>query len=289
MKRFVAITACVALLGGCVTDGQLTKENLGTGLGAVVGGLAGSTFGSGSGRIVAVVAGAAVGAFVGNRIGAMLDEQDRAAVDAKAKEALLSQPDNAPVNWTSERSGATATIIPENTRTESRKVNVVRDAKVAPAGQLDLIGARYRAKTNANIRLAPSQDADKVQTLPTGAPIWAVGKVAGKPWIMVAQKGKSVGYISADLIEPEPKVAAVPASTKTSTQIQASAAYDLDADAAPIRAPADLDALAAGETKDVVEANVTCRDLKTTATAKGETSTTKQTACRSPDGSWELG
>jgi len=55
-----------------------------------------------------------------------------------------------------------------------------------------------------------------------------------------------------------------------------------------VRTPADLDALGPNEKADVVVASVACRDIRTTASSKGETASTTQTACRSPDGSWEL-
>ncbi len=153
MKRTIAVMACVGMLSGCVTDGTMTKEQVGTGTGAVVGGIVGAFFGQGSGRVVATLAGAAIGGFIGNRIGAQLDEQDRQALQSQARQALLTRPDNAPVTWSSPRSGATATIVPQNTRHETRKVRVVRDAAVDPAPKLELIGAKYKATGNANVRL----------------------------------------------------------------------------------------------------------------------------------------
>lgn len=283
MKRMVAVGLCVGMLSGCATDGSMTKQDIGTGAGVVLGGIAGSFLGKGSGRIVGAVAGAALGGFIGNQIGKMLDEEDQKELQEQAKQALVNQPDNTPVNWSSDRSDATAVVTAENSRVETRQVKVVRDASVAPAGQLDLIGAKYVAKTSANVRLAPSKDADLATTLPAGSTIWAVGKVQDKPWIMVAKNGKSIGYVAASSLSP------APASTVASTQTASTqkAAFDLDA-SAPVRTPADLDALEASEKADVVTASVTCRDIKTVASSKGETATSTQTACKSPDGSWNL-
>lgn len=294
MKRVMVILVCSGILTGCATDGSATKQDIGTGAGVVVGGLAGALFGKGKGKIVSVLIGAAVGGFIGNQIGAMLDEEDQKALQKQAKDVLVSQPDNTETTWSSERSGATGTVVAENSRMETREVKVVRDANVAPAPQLDLIGAKYVAKGAAQVRLAPSDQAETATTLSNGATIWAVGKVRNQPWIMVAKGGKSIGYVSTASLAPAPKpvqsAAATPVKTTSAPAAkpaQQQTPFDLDA-AAPVRTPADLDALAPNEKADVVVASVACRDIRTTATAKGETASATQTACRSPDGSWDL-
>lgn len=289
MKRVIAVGVCVCFLSSCATDGQSpSKQDVGTGVGVVLGGLAGSFVGKGNGRIVGVLAGAALGGLIGNQIGKMLDEEDQKALQEQAKQALVNQPDNSSITWNSSHSGATALVTPENTRVESRKIQVVRDANVTPPAQLDLIGTRYQAKSTSNVRLAPSTDADVATTLPAGSTIWAVGKVHDQPWIMVAKGGKSIGYVSAQNLGPVPKPASPkPAANTTASSQPQSAPYDLDA-TAPVRTPADLDALAPTEKADTIVASVSCRDLKTTATANGQSSTSTQTACKSPDGSWEL-
>lgn len=292
MKRVMVILVCSGILTGCATDGSATKQDIGTGAGVVVGGLAGALFGKGKGKIVGVLVGAAIGGFIGNQIGAMLDEADRQALQQQAKDVLVSQPDNAETSWSSERSGASATVTAANSRVETREVKVVRDANVAPAPQLDLIGAKYVTTATTRVRLAPSTQADVATTLNNGATIWAVGKVRNEPWIMVAKGGKSIGYVSNTLVVEAPKTVQAVALTSaktTSTAMAApqSAPFDLDA-AAPVRTPADLDALGPDEKADVVVASVACRDIHTTATAKGETASSTQTACRSPDGSWDL-
>ncbi|MBF0325554.1 MAG: glycine zipper 2TM domain-containing protein [Alphaproteobacteria bacterium] len=288
MKRLIAMGVAACILTGCATDGTASKQDVGTGMGVVIGGLAGSFLGKGSGRIVGALAGAALGGFIGNRIGAMLDEEDRRALQEKAKQVLVSQPDNSEISWSSDRSGATATVVPENSRVETREIKVVRDAGVAPAPQLDLIGAKYVTKGVVPVRLAPSDRADTATTLANGATIWAVGRVRNQPWIMVARGGKSIGYASAASLTPAPKpVQTAAAPVKSPAKPASAEPFDLDG-AAPVRGPADLDALGPNEKADTVVASVACRDIRTTATAKGETATSTQTACRSPDGSWEL-
>jgi surface antigen len=261
------------------------KETIGTGVGAVLGGVAGSFIGKGAGKVVATVAGVAVGGYLGNRIGAMLDEEDQKALQAQAQQALLTQPDNGPVTWTSNHTDATAVVVPENSRVETREVKIVRDANVAPAPQLDLIGAKYVVKTRVAVRLNPSEDADTATTLAAGATIWAVGKVRGQSWIMVAKGGKSIGYAPASTLGPAPR----PVQTAVAKPAAAPPPAPLDLDAAaPVRTPTDLDALGPNEKADTLVASVACRDVKTTATTRGQTETATQTACKSPDGSWNL-
>jgi surface antigen len=303
--KAVAVLLTSAMLFGCAQNGGIAgmgqKESVGTGVGAGIGGLAGALLCKGNARVLCGVGGAVIGGLIGNRIGAMLDDEDQKALAEQSKQALVSQPDNAQVSWSSERSGATATIVPENTRVEQRQVKVVRDAKVAPAQNLDLIGARYQTASATRVRLAPSTDAEVATTLPGGSTIWAVGKVHDQPWIMVAQHGRSIGYVTASNVSPAPKPTAVAAKKPdegkaAQTQVAykqpgpPQAAFDLDA-SAPVRTPTDLDSLEKTDSTakvDTVVASVTCRDLRTTATAKGQTETSTATACKSPDGSWEL-
>ena len=73
---FVALW--VAACAGTPETGQGPKENTGTLVGAVAGGLIGSQFGGGTGeRIAAGLAGAAIGGLIGNRIGAGMDDDDK--------------------------------------------------------------------------------------------------------------------------------------------------------------------------------------------------------------------
>jgi surface antigen len=304
----IAVSAALvfSMLTGCATNGGMgQKEQIGTGAGALLGGIAGAFIGSGGGKVVAVLAGAALGGLLGNRLGAMLDAEDQKELQTQAQHALLTQPDNATTNWSSQHSDATATVVPQNTRVEQRKIKIVRDVQVASPGQLDSIGAQYVAKNKTSIHAAPTASGDVTGSVNKGSAIWVVGKVHDQPWLMVARGGKSIGYVAAGGLAPAPAKstqAVAAASNKSSVSPisstanarspsatpTASPAFDLVAQA-PVRTPADLDALAPNEKSDEVVASVMCRDIKTTATVKGQTETSTQTACKSPDGSWDLG
>lgn len=114
MKRF-ALVAALALslgLGGCNTLNNMgTKQAIGTGGGAIVGGLLGSKIGKGSGQLWATGAGALLGAFAGGEIGSSLDAADRAAMDGaygRARNARVGET----ISWNNPDSGNYGTITP---------------------------------------------------------------------------------------------------------------------------------------------------------------------------------
>src|SRR2546429_5624598 len=93
--HFVRVSAAVlfamsaAACSGTPETGQGPRENTGTLVGAVAGGLIGSQFGGGTGeRIAAGLAGAAIGGLIGNRIGAGVDHDDKQPPDSAQMQAL---------------------------------------------------------------------------------------------------------------------------------------------------------------------------------------------------------
>ena len=79
VKTVVIAVLMAGTLAGCsqTTSNWGSKQTVGTGIGAVAGGLAGSQIGGGSGRLWATGAGALLGALVGSEVGASLDAADR--------------------------------------------------------------------------------------------------------------------------------------------------------------------------------------------------------------------
>lgn len=311
-NRFVvALLIPTLLLSGCA---GMNKQEQGTAIGAIVGGAAGIFFGRGTGKIIAVLAGAAIGGLIGNRIGNMLDEQDKIALQAQAQKAL-ARSDGESVQWNSDHSNATAVIVPTNTRMEERSVTVIRSSDVAAPATLDIISANWEVKKDAPVHLAPEVDSKVIMTLPEKSRIWAVGKTEGGEWVMVAQNGKSIGYVNAKTVAPvpvkstvtekpasktkKPVAAAKPAATTTAKKTEesfnlddapvvassADTGFDLDSDA-PVRTVADLDALGPDLAVNTVVASVSCRDIQTSVTAGGVTENDSSTVCKTPDGSW---
>src|SRR3989442_13387826 len=79
----------MAACSGTPETGQGPRENTGTLVGAVAGGLIGSQFGGGTGeRLAAGLAGAANGGLIGNRIGAGMDDDDKQRAYAAPMQAV---------------------------------------------------------------------------------------------------------------------------------------------------------------------------------------------------------
>jgi surface antigen len=105
------------VLGGCAGDpygyGPGPRENTGTLMGALAGGLIGSQIGGGAGeRIAAGLAGAAIGGLIGNRIGAALDDEDRRRAYAAEMAAMQAEGAGGPVEWRNPNSGHYGMIVP---------------------------------------------------------------------------------------------------------------------------------------------------------------------------------
>lgn len=103
-KAAVLVLASMLILSACAQNGEDnpwgmgTKQTVGTGAGALAGGLLGSQIGGGSGRLWATGAGALLGAFAGSSIGKSLDESDRMAHEQALAQAETG-PMNQPVTW----------------------------------------------------------------------------------------------------------------------------------------------------------------------------------------------
>ncbi len=112
--------ALVAVLGvsACAQNGYNggiggmgTKQTVGTGAGAVVGGLLGSKVGGGSGQLWATGAGALVGALLGSEIGSSLDRADKTYL-AQANSAALDAPVGEQISWNNPQSGNYGYVTP---------------------------------------------------------------------------------------------------------------------------------------------------------------------------------
>ena len=107
----VAIFA--AACSGTPETGQGPRENTGTLVGAVAGGLIGSQFGGGTGeRIAAGLAGAAIGGLIGNRVGAAMDDEDKQRAYAAQMQALESGKSGVAVAWKNPESGRYGSVVP---------------------------------------------------------------------------------------------------------------------------------------------------------------------------------
>jgi uncharacterized protein YcfJ len=74
MKKLFVVACIIILITGC--SGYVTKQDTGTIIGALTGGVLGNSVGKGSGKIVTTYLGTVIGATAGNGIGESFDKVD---------------------------------------------------------------------------------------------------------------------------------------------------------------------------------------------------------------------
>jgi surface antigen len=298
VKCAISMVLTVTLISGCQTmpaeggssgtsgskGSGMSKQNAGVILGALAGALLGSQVGEGKGRVLAGLLGAAGGAWIGSKIGAHLDAKDREAVEMESANALNNAHDGQQVSWNNPQSGASATMTPQNTRSETRNVTFMRDKRVEVAPSINLIGETYVATRSSNVRSGPSTGHSQVGSLRSGEEFTAVGSVTNAPWIMVAKKGVTVGYVYAPLVKPS--------TGKEQTSLRTAVNLDEIEDTQPTRVEGiDLDGvdLDIEAVPDSITATTDCRTMDySIKSGSGQTETSKFDACKGSDGAWEI-
>jgi surface antigen len=111
MNRPLLVAALAASLGLAACE---TKQDTGTLVGAVAGGIIGNQFGKGGGRAVATVAGAVVGGIVGNEIGRSLDQRDRELARQAEVDAWERGQPGRPVRWRNPNNGRYGEIVADD-------------------------------------------------------------------------------------------------------------------------------------------------------------------------------
>ena len=101
-------TAYVAPFG--IASGTCNKQEIGTALGAVAGGVIAAKVADGDRKKLAILGGVVLGAIVGNVIGKSMDDVDQACVGS----ALEHAGDGEKVRWTTQN-GNTYTVVPQKT------------------------------------------------------------------------------------------------------------------------------------------------------------------------------
>ncbi|GAB4518195.1 MAG: hypothetical protein Kow00133_03060 [Amphiplicatus sp.] len=77
-------------------------------------------------------------------------------------------------------------------------------AAVSLADPMEIELGLHALTSNANVRAGPSLEARVLEQLPAGTGVDVVGKVAGKPWMLVALDGQVRGYIHESLMIKAP-------------------------------------------------------------------------------------
>lgn len=95
-------------------SGSFNKQDSGTVLGALAGGILGNQVGKGKGKVLATVAGAVVGGIVGSEIGKALDDNDRRAAAEAEYYALEKGQSGDGTPWRNPDSGHHGVIVPSS-------------------------------------------------------------------------------------------------------------------------------------------------------------------------------
>jgi surface antigen len=109
-----AVLATLVALASLGLAACETKQEGGTVVGAIAGGLIGNQFGKGSGKVAATFAGAVIGGIVGNDIGKSLDERDRVLAREAEYDAWERGPPRRPVRWRNPDNGHYGEIVAED-------------------------------------------------------------------------------------------------------------------------------------------------------------------------------
>lgn len=129
----LALVATLAL-SACAQNGEPNswgwgnKQTVGTGAGAILGGVLGSKVGKGGGQLWATGAGALLGAFAGSEIGKSLDQADM-AYHQQAVEKAYGAPLNQTISWNNPESGHSGSVTPVREGRQASTNNLCRQYK----------------------------------------------------------------------------------------------------------------------------------------------------------------
>lgn len=141
-------------------------------------------------------------------------------------------------------------------------------SRVETIPPLEMMGGPYVAVKDVNMRGGPSTRYAKVGSLYRGEVVNVVGKVEGRSWYLISERGVGTGYVYANLLRP---AAAGPAFGAAS-----------EPEAGPEPAPLEPAEEIAEET---IAEGGDCREIEMTETnADGTSSTEVFTACETAEG-----
>jgi len=260
---------------------EFVKENS-TVVGAVAGAVIGYAVSGKNDRGLGILAGAMIGGLIGDQLGKYLNEKERQELEAYSLNQLNTSSSVGSTQWASQ-SGAKATVQTGPSAYRKKAVEVVSLKAVEITPNLKLVGETYQSGVSLNVRTSPRVASyNKVGGLRPGAEFTAVG-LTDNNWMLIAQNGISVGYVSAKYIQP----ASIQQTAMRSEGI------DLDAlDQEVVVAGIDLDGIdldAVEVEKTEIFAQTECKTLDYDITsAEGQSGKASFNACKGADGAWEL-
>lgn len=111
-----------------IIAGKCNRKEIGTVVGAALGGVVGSQVGDGDGRTVAIIVGSVLGGIIGREIGRDLDDGDRACMGHALELAKVGQP----VRWINDQTNVTYVLTPAKSASKdcrNFKIKASRDSK----------------------------------------------------------------------------------------------------------------------------------------------------------------
>ncbi|MFV9876212.1 MAG: RT0821/Lpp0805 family surface protein [Rickettsiales endosymbiont of Dermacentor nuttalli] len=114
-KLFISAVVGTLLLTNCAEQGEMSKQSVGTVVGAGVGGLLGSTLGKGSGKVAAAALGAVGGSLIGRSIGNSLDQVDKARMFNAQQQSLERLSSGQTTTWHNPDTGHSGSFTPIKT------------------------------------------------------------------------------------------------------------------------------------------------------------------------------
>ena len=242
---------------GCKHLDSLTNSQIGTVAGGTTGAIVGNVLGKNN-KTASTLLGAVAGGWLGNKLGKYLDEKDQQEMSQSTQKAVMTGQTQTWKNDENNTSGS-AEVVSEKTETTEVTVPVLKD-RVKTVPPLDMIGEPYVASSASNVRGGPGTDYKPVDKLKAGDQVDVIGKVQGKPWMMVGSQQVGSGFVAARLLKK------VPVDDRKPVEEQE-----------PVPAE-DIE-------KKTVVAKTTCRTVKQKITlADGTEEEQEIMSCQGPDG-----
>lgn len=118
-QKLISAILITTMLAGCnppppgagQQTGGISKQDIGTVMGAIGGGVIGSTMGKGRGQIATTIAGSLIGGMLGSSLGSSLDAADARYYNSATQQALETAPAGQPLPWKNPQSGNYGTVV----------------------------------------------------------------------------------------------------------------------------------------------------------------------------------
>ncbi|HEY1126043.1 MAG TPA: SH3 domain-containing protein [Sphingobium sp.] len=214
---------------GCSAEGG--KQGTGAVIGGVVGAVLGNRIAGRGSRTLGTLLGGALGAAAGSAVGCKLQKNDRDKAERAAQDALET---GEAQSWSNADTGASGhvEVTDASVATGPALAGLKFPDGVEPAGNFSKVGDSFTTRSAATLRSGPSTAATVRGTLPAGMRVWVPAQVTSQPWMLVAERGVALGYVSSSLLTRSTTVAAsnckmvtqsvsVPGETEQSESYQA--------------------------------------------------------------------